>query len=403
MNTPQISIVIPTRNRSDYLIDSVNIVIEHCPGAQIVVSDNSDTDALRERLAALIAAGTVVYDHCAELRSVVQNFEHAASLASGDWLIFIGDDDAIGPGLQDIATWATQQGVEAVISYRDTFTALYYWPGVKSRYFGDAYAARLFVWPFSGRAQLIDGVAELRRVARRFGGNLGALPRAYHGLVSRALFDRIRQRHGHVFGGVSPDIYSAALIAAHSRKSALVEYPFVIPGGSSQSTAGQGAARTDVLSLRQTDHIARFGPAFTWDERIPEFYAPQTVWAFSLLKGLEQLPELGIQPSYGRLYARCLLYCRTYNRITWRTIFSPSTAGSGAGKLLALAGGMVCELVDLSKRVLRRITSPGAMGNARRFEGQTTISQAYATLVTHVASDGCSLQLPDGFGTHSKE
>lgn len=394
MSTPKISVVIPTRNRPQFLLDSVNVALAHCVNVEVVVCDNSDTDALRERLAEQVAGGRVIYDHGAELRSVVQNFERAANLASGDWLIFIGDDDSIGPGLEDVAKWATRAGVEAVVSYSDTFVALYYWPGVKSKYYGDAYAARLFVWPFTGEARQIDGMVELRRVARRFGGNLGALPRAYHGLVSRALFDRVRQQHGHVFGGVSPDIYSAALIAAHSRKSALVNYPFVIPGGSSPSTAGQGAARTDVLSLRQTDHIARFGSAFAWDARIPEFYAPQTVWAFSLLKALEQLPELRIRPAYGRLYARCLLYCHRYSKITWRTAFSRASGGSKLGMLFALAAGAIGEMAELSKRVARRIASPGPMGNARRFNDLATISQAYASLVAYIEKSGSHLKLP---------
>jgi glycosyltransferase involved in cell wall biosynthesis len=400
MTKPKLSIAIPTRNRSEYLIDSVNIVIEHCPGAQIVVSDNSDTDALRERLAAFIAAGTVVYDHCAELRSVVQNFERAVGLATGDWVMCIGDDDAIGPGLAEVVDWATDNGVEAVVSYGDRFAASYYWPGVNSKYYGDGYSSKLFIWPFSGTAKLIDGGSELRLVSSRLGGNLGALPRIYHGLVSRVLLNRIIKRHGHVFGGVSPDIFSAALISANSKRSAFVDFPFVIPGTSARSTAGQGAERSDRAQLRQTEHIARFGDGLQWDARIPDFYSPQTVWAYSLLKALEELPELGIKPSYGRLYARCLLYCRAYTDITWRTINSNATGDTKLRLIASIVKGITTEVGDLVGRIARRIASPRAMGNADRVENLETISVAYNALEEYIKKSGRSLRLPSGVDIH---
>ena len=406
MNSQKISIVIPTRNRPDYLVDSVAIALAHCASAEVVVCDNSDTDSLRHLLAEHISGGRVIYEHCAELRSVVQNFEHALSLATGEWLIFIGDDDAIGPGLSEIVEWATQHGVEAVVAYGDTFTTSYYWPGVRSKYYGDAYASRLFVWSFLGKTIPIDGVAELKRVSARLGGNLGALPRAYHGLVSKSLLDRILKRHGHVFGGVSPDIFSAALIAANSRKSVLVDYPFVIPGTSGVSTAGQGAERSDRAELRQTDHIARFGTGLVWDRRIPEFYAPQTVWAYSLLKALDELPDLRIEPAYGRLYARCLLYCRAYNGTTWRTICEQSQGMARLGLLASTFKGIGAELTELAVRLARRLAAPRAMGNAHRIENLDTISAAYAALVDFIGSSGRTLKLPtDGpqaLGKHGR-
>ncbi len=394
MTSPKISIVIPTRNRTGYLVDSVNIALEHCENVEVIVCDNSDTDAARAMLSVQIASGRVIYDYGCELRSVIQNFERAINLSTGDWVMVIGDDDAIGPGLSEIAAWATHHKVEAVVPYRESFIASYYWPGVKSKYYGDAYSSRLFLWPFQGKVSSIDGIDELRRVSARFGGNLGSLPRAYHGLVSRALLDRIRQRHGHIFGGVSPDIFSAALISAHSRKSVIVEYPFVIPGTSSSSTAGQGAERSDRAQLRETDHIARFGPDLKWDQRIPEFYSPQTVWAYSLLKALEELPELGIKPSYGRLYARCLLYCRAYTSITWQTINSQAMGDTKLRLIASILKGITAEVWGLVERIARRIASPRAMGNADRIENLQTISAAYTALEEYIEKSGRKLKLP---------
>lgn len=394
MKTPKISIVIPTRNRTQFLIDTVNIALSHCSNVEVVVSDNSDTDVARIGLLTAIDTGRVVYDHSGELKSVVQNFEHAVSLSSGDWIMVIGDDDTIGPGLDQIVNWATLNGVDAVVPYKSSFTVSYYWPGVVSKYYGDAYSSRLFLWPFDGGVEHIDAKAELRNVSSRFGGNLGSLPRLYHGLISRSLLNRIQSRHGHIFGGVSPDIYSAALIAAHSSKSVIIDFPFVIPGTSKSSTAGQGAERSDRAQLRQTDHIARFGPTLEWDHRIPEFYSPQTVWAYSLLKALEEVPELGIRPSFARLYAKCLLYCRPYASETLRTIKLNNRGLAALMLLSSIIFELAIEVGEMGAKISRRILSPRAMGGADRIENLDTISAAYDALLKNLASTGRSLKLP---------
>jgi glycosyltransferase involved in cell wall biosynthesis len=391
---PLISVVIPTRNRSKYLVNSVNTILEKCPTAQIVVSDNSDSDILRELLLVQIATGRVTYDYSSEMRSVIQNFEHAVSLARGDWLMILGDDDSIGPGLAEIVSWASMNQIEAVVPYNESFITSYYWPGVLSKYYGDAYASRLFIWPFTGHVFRVNSIDELKRVSNRFGGNLGSMPRIYHGLVSRALIDRILKRHGRLFGGVSPDIFSAALISAHSQSTVLVDFPFVIPGTSKSSTAGQGAERVDRLDLRETEHIARFGEGLKWDNRIPEFYSPQTVWAFSLLKALEELPELAIKPSYARLYVKCILYCHGYIDLTLATMWSQSKGLAKFYFLINMCNEAYSEISDFGIRLVRRALSPRAMGNADRIEGIDTIHTAYESLANYILKSEKILKLP---------
>src|SRR3546814_1908638 len=81
------------------------------------------------------------------------------------------------------------------------------------------------------------------------------MPRAYCGLISLTLIKRILADHDALFGGVSPDIYSAALISAHSVNALDIDFPAVIPGASGASTAGQSAAGRHVGALRDNDHI----------------------------------------------------------------------------------------------------------------------------------------------------
>lgn len=390
---PLLSIIIPTRNRQEYLIASVSVALNNLKDAEVIVCDNSDDNRLQFDLGRFTAGGRVKYHYSQDSLSVVGNFERALAMASGEYVIFIGDDDSIGPGLEEIAQWAMQENVDAVVSYRSTFLASYFWPGVKSKYFGDAYSSQLFVNSFSGRKTAIQPSKALAAVASRLGGGLGDLPRAYHGLISRTLISRIIKRHGNLFGGVSPDIYSATLISANCKNPFIVDYPFVIPGASPTSTAGQGAERSDRGDLRSTEHIGRFGSNLQWDPRIPAFYSPHTVWAFSLCKALEKVSDIQIKPGYGRLYASCILYYRPH----WKTVFSAmSSLAREQGWWqtgLETVTGMVIEIAFQIKRITLRLINPKAGGSAISYGPEKTIDDAYNRLKHHIKDRGITLQL----------
>ena len=191
---PLISIIIPTRNRYEYLLDTVRLTLDRLDDVEIVVCDNSDSTRLGSDLAPYIDEGSVVYRYSSQKLSVVDNFENALKLSSGSYVLFIGDDDAIGPGLSQICSWALAHDVDAVVSYGNRFIANYFWPGVSSKYFGDGYESTLFISKFSGIGKKIDTKRALKQVCQHFGGGLGELPRAYHGLISRTLINKIYKK-----------------------------------------------------------------------------------------------------------------------------------------------------------------------------------------------------------------
>jgi hypothetical protein len=237
--------------------------------------------------------------------SVVENFERAWKMARGDYILFIGDDDTVGPDIEEICCWAQTEGIDALVSYRTRFITNYFWPGVRSKWFGDKYSATLFINRFTGRAWQIDGRKQITTISNRPGAGLGAMPRAYHGIISRELAQRISQKYSGLFGGVSPDIYSATLISHEAYKPYVVDFPFILPGASLASTAGQGAAREDIGDFQAFDHIQRFGQSLVWDERIPKFYSPATVWAYSQQKALDRLDSSLRNINFPGLYLKC--------------------------------------------------------------------------------------------------
>ena len=378
--SPLLSIVIPTADRQEYAAGTIEAVAAACPDAEIVVSDTSAEEGLFARLSPAAAAITRYIRPGIGL-DVVSNFNAGVQAASGAWLMFLGDDDCVGPRLTEVAQWASRRDLDAVVSYGNAFTAIYYWPGVVSRYFGEGYASRLVVNRFSGKARPLDAPMAVRAALHNFGGGLGWMPRAYHGLVSRRLVERIIDRHGALFGGVSPDIYSATLISMMAGECAVVDWPFVLPGASPKSTAGMGAAQTDRSSLWSNPHIAPF-QNLVWDPLIPEFYSPTTVWSYSFKKAVDRLGDPSLQPNLARLYARCLLHNRSYADAIWQAVDAWAKTGVSAPTARVWAE-LAAESARFAGKAFRRLAAPRAEGAAVHVEaGLPDVGAAYAALET---------------------
>jgi glycosyltransferase involved in cell wall biosynthesis len=307
-----VSIVIPTCNRSDFLLTAVNAILAHAENTEIIISDNSYTDDIKKLLTKQISSGAVRYQYIPNPVSVVENFECAVAMATGEFVMCIGDDDCIGPGFNEIVTWAQKNDVDAIFSYGHRFIANYFWPKVISYYFGQGYEAKLFLKKYTGRISRINGLNELKNASRNFGVNLGLMPRVYHGLVKRSLLDHIRNKYGSIFGGVSPDIYSCTLLSFEAHKIYQIDVPFIIPGASPKSTAGEGAAHKDRANLFEVDHIRRFGSDLKWSSLIPEYYGPHNVWGYSMLCALNRIDALDINPNFMRLILKGWLGDRKY-------------------------------------------------------------------------------------------
>lgn len=389
-----ISIVIPTHNRQDYAAAAVRKIVDVLPSAQVVVSDTSADDRLGPMLAEPCARHDVTYVRPGRPMDVVSHFEFALSHAHGRYVMFLGDDDCIGPGLAEIAEWAAGNNVDAVFSYGTSFIANYFWPGIKSRFYGDAYASSLFVHPFDGSAHRIEPIAALRETLDDFGRGLGTMPRIYHGLVARTLIDQVKARFGTLFGGVTPDIYSATLLSATAQNAWQVNYPFCLPGGSPSSTAGTGAAGTDMTSLAQHPHTAAFAD-LRWDPLIPAFYAPYIVWAYSLKKAVDRLGRPDLVPNFARIYAMALMRNRAQRTKVKDALVVARPLGVGK---VAIGREMVREAAFQAKRVASRLAAPGAGGRAQHFTDLPDIAAGYDRLETYIRDQHIVLQLPTLIG-----
>ncbi|MBV8033828.1 glycosyltransferase [Roseateles sp.] len=399
MNPPStssclLSIVIPTRNRFECASACIAAARMAAPQAQIVIADSSDGGELEQHVAGLLQeTGSIDYRRSPRDANVVENFEFALTHCVGEYVIFVGDDDLVGPQIEDVAAWAHRAGIDAVVPYGNRFGVAYYWPGVDSKYFGDAYSGKVFVWSASGHSRAVDPMVELRHAEQHVGRGLALLPRIYHGLVRRATLMEVKARFGALFGGVSPDIYSAILIAKVARRVVHLDFPFFIPGASPRSEAGSGAARTDRVSFDDSPYLNRF-KGLRWNPLVPRFFSPYTVWGYSMVEGMQAagLPVTAL--TYARIHVRCLAYCFSYRQDIFAAV-SQARDRFGVGRVaFAMGLAVLEELRHTVRRVLPRLLAPRAGGWARRYGGVDD-SVAALRLVTSLVKP---FRTPEGGG-----
>ncbi len=316
MTQPVVSVIIPTHERAQYAVPTIRAMLGLKGGVEVVVCDTSAEDHISEALRDIEDPSRLKIVRPGRVLSVVDNFNTALSAATGRYLTFIGDDDFVSEQIVTVSDWAEVNHIDAI---KFSFPALYYWPDFRHKTQGSAFAGTLRTSPFSGTVTEHDAKAAALQALSNFGGGVMDMPRAYAGLISRALVDRVQDKYGALFGGVSPDIYSAFLISQESQKCVRIDYPIIVPGASGASTAGQSANGKHVGALRDNAHIRPF-LHLVWDQRIPEFYSVPTVWSYSLLKAVEQHGEFVERINFARLYLKCLIFHRLFNNHTLRAM-----------------------------------------------------------------------------------
>jgi glycosyltransferase involved in cell wall biosynthesis len=390
----KLSILVPTRNRQYYVNELIAYIIEAFPKGyyEVVITDTSDSNelepALRARFQHYIENRTIVYEYRGGSVSLTKNFNRALEIAAGEYVIFIGDDDGVLPRVLEVVDWAIESKVD-VVSPRPLLH--YFWPDMKARIPKYNVDGVLHISNFSG--ECIE--AEVERNLRICLGNAAqayyntSLPKAYHGIVRRQLFENLRAKTGCYFDGLSPDIYSAIALASDSPRTYVLDLPVTIGGICAFSAAGDKSAGGH-KGKYESNPLLRGNTDYEWEKSVPAFYSVETVWADTALKALRntQGGSFGLELNHARLYAKCLLnypeYWReTISALRW-IIESRNTGGRGLSmmcmvllKFLALeATNRVGQLVV---KVGRRLDSSLRNVEKSKWTGLKTIGEAAKT------------------------
>jgi glycosyltransferase involved in cell wall biosynthesis len=308
-NTPLLSIVIATKNREYYCIESIKSILAiDSDEIQLAIADNSDSELIKEFVATLSDNNRLVYKYDNSQTSSIENFNRCMALATGEYVCMIGDDDSVLPVILDIVRWAKLNNVNSICSNN---LIDYYWP--KARL---GFDNGLLIFPtIEFKKTFVNSKKILRNLLRDGIANhyTYSLPKVYHGLVKRDLFVTIKLRTGDYFGGLSPDIYSSIALSCLISEHCEISLPFTIAGACAKSSTAENLVGKHSGELKDVPHLKnRHG--YVWDENIPKYYSVYTIWCESALQALCDMNENKLYRKYNKfpLFAIGILANRKY-------------------------------------------------------------------------------------------
>ena len=280
---PLLSIVLPTKNRYEYLFPVLDASIQYIAGSdyEIVVQDNTHDNSPAIEYFLRQTDPRIKYFHSPEPVDIVTNTNRAIMNSTGKYLVFIGDDDFVSPYILDIVGLIDSLSIQN-LTYSP---GNYYWPGVQFAHrsrFHRVCTMQLYKSASIGITKKKSS-DELDRVLAKGGCYYLGLPRFYHGILSRNLLERIKSAFGGstYFPGPSPDMSISVAIALTLDTFHYMHYPITITGVSPKSTAGMGSANAHFGRLEDRKSL----PARTlelWDVHVPRFWTAYTIYAQSI-------------------------------------------------------------------------------------------------------------------------
>jgi glycosyltransferase involved in cell wall biosynthesis len=311
--SPLLSIVIPTKNRYETLLPTLNALLDNIVGTsyEIVVQDNSDNPAAANAYLKKRSDTRLQYAHQPGFISIVENTEKALTRARGTYITFIGDDDLVAPNILDFVQRFSDRELDAVIYP----PAYYWWSSIRfvkpTRYHQPG---ALWYPPVTSTSEkLINTGAELTRVTSQGAVALFDLPRVYHGIVHRRVLETIKARTGFYVNGASPDM-ALAIAAAYEVSSHIkVDTPLTIYGASKNSGGGWTAAQVHFGKITDQPHLPQYTKDL-WSELLPPIWSEHTIYPQT---AMEVMRFMGRPDTinYGAFYASMLVnepHLRTY-------------------------------------------------------------------------------------------
>jgi len=307
-NNILVSVIIPTKNRHLQLMDTL-IAHNFWPldlreKIEVVISDNSLNSLNQEDLLQIRTLfPKTIYHHTNEDLTISDNFNQGFNLSSGNWIVFIGDDDFFMPSIIDAIQKHKVENVDAIIYNPHK----YYWDSCKftnSNVYG---APSTIVLSKPWLEEKINPKTEFIKSIKNGGLTIEKMPRAYHGLIRRDVFTKYCMHPDGQFYLGSPDISMATMLTLRSIKVQSVSKSLTVYGASDGSGGGMTTSKSHVQALDKTLFLSKKFRN-SWNETIPKYWSEYTVFPASILY-ITELYNLTIPTklNYASTYLTCLL------------------------------------------------------------------------------------------------
>lgn len=265
-----LSIIVPTRNRQAYAAFTARqILYLNSPDVQLVIQDNSDTNSLELMLKEFSGDLRLKYNYSPGTISFVKNFSIAVSLAEGEYLCIIGDDDGVNPEILKITKWAKENNIDAI---KPGLNAVFFWPdtGIVGKKIDEK--GQIIFNKISGKCEVFNTEKQLVNLLRNGCQKYlkSELVKIYHGIVHRKHMEKIKSITGEFFDGLSPDIFAAVSLSIIVPKIISIDYPLTISGICRNSGSADSATGKHTGQLKDAPHF-KGHLNYKWSEEVPEF------------------------------------------------------------------------------------------------------------------------------------
>lgn len=274
-----LSIVIPTRNREFYCKEAIRHILSfNDSDFELIIYDNSDSNELKEECDG-ISDERLKYYKIEGRDNFVLLFDKALGVTKGSYVILLGDDDTILPNITSVAKWAQMNKIPAVTP-KLSYGFLWNLNGGKG--------GKLICHSAKDKVTRLNAKKQLSQLLKH--GIIQYddydLPRVYHGLMSREILEKIKEKNGHYVGGLSPDLYLSVASCFYIEEYAKVEFPFSLPGACKKS-ASVGNPRGKFEDMPHLWHRGKYN----WNDLIPRYNSAQTIWAETALNAIGENDE----------------------------------------------------------------------------------------------------------------
>ncbi len=290
---PLLSVIIPTRERAETLQYALQTALDQkSQNFEVIVSDNFSQDNTAQVVRSFSDPRIRLINPGRRL-SMCDNWDFALLHAAGDYVTFIGDDDAIVPGALD--------KLEA--SILTTHCLAYRWPMPAYIWPMDGKPARVVVQPPTTQASEVNLENLARLVVSMGGWKWNQIPCMYYSAVAKRIPDSIREQTGRVFHSTCTDVFMSMAVPVFAKTAIDLGY-YVSVAGSSEKSNGGIMGRPDRHEYLDK-FIQEYGDYKIHPTLFPEIPIALNLLADSILVAMDKFPGFygGMKFNYEAMWA----------------------------------------------------------------------------------------------------
>ena len=229
MDKPLLSIVIPVKNNTGTLEFTVDTVLKQSySNIEIVISNNSRQENLKH-LVEKFNDSRIKYICPDKTMNFSGDWNFSLTGATGDYVTFLGDDDAALPVSYEIGMKYLIKNSQCVFTWKKLN---YNWtnhiiPEKRNYISGD----------FNNEIFILDSNKSLNKFCKFLIG-YNQLPCIYNSIVPIEIINKVKSKtkSGKFFGGIIPDVYSSFAVASEINNYYYYNSPITINGASDKSS-----------------------------------------------------------------------------------------------------------------------------------------------------------------------